>query len=398
MAERLNSLAYNETPGSNHSSSAFNPRSVSLDIRTPAELAAVNEFLLTLGRDVSCLSRPALAPSHASNFSTDNYFDPSNLSQLGLTGMPGILPANPGFTDPTYGSSNTQYSNRGSNYYSSTRATQPTIPNQYGNMYDIHDSLNNYSASNDYTRRNKYSPSSLSAHHHHPTPPLDDGSPHSAMSTPPVVLTPPQLPLSMPDAFDYLRPSRGAPSVALAPREAIAKTMRQIVPLGSLPPAGRPPQPVEPKLPLASHRPRAVFGSTSSRSQSKSGSIYPLLTSGDVEFKLPPLNKAFRSSSRPPSRDSSPSTSTESSPAMQTTVLPGIHSITSTAHDHDDEHHLSHQVGRIELEKSPGLRAGSISAEERKRHAEFILNLLVTVNQNFKNRYLPTVDVEMSPA
>ena len=403
MAERLNSLAYNETSGSNHSSSAFNPRSVSLDIRTPAELAAVNEFLLTLGRDVSCLSRPALAPSPVSNFSTDNYFDPSHLSQLGLTGMPGILPQNSGFADPTYGSSNTQYSNRGSGYYSSTRATQPAVPSQYGNMYDIHDSLNNYSTSNDYTRRpTKYS-GSLSAHHHHPTPPLDNGSPHSTTSTPPVILTPPQLPLSMPDAFDYLRPSRGAPSVALAPQETMVKAMRQMIPLKSLPSTGRPPQPVEPKLPLASHRPRAVFGSTSSSStsQSKSGSIYPLLTAGDVQLKLPPLNKAFRSSSRPSSRDSSPSTSTESSPVMQATVLPGIHSITSAAvaahsSDHDDEHHLSRQVGKIELERSPRLRAGSISAEERKRHAEFILNLLVTVNQNFKNKYLP-VDVEMGP-
>src|SRR6266508_1445948 len=213
MAERLNSIAYNETSLSNHLPSGFNPRSVSFDIRTPAELAAVNDFLLALGRDVSCLTRPALAPSHASNFSTDNYFDPSHLTQLGLTGMPGIPPANSGFTDSAYGSSNTQYSNRGS-YCSSTRATQPAIPSQYGNMYDIHDSLNNYSASSDYSRRsNKYSPGSFSTHHH-PTPPLENSSPHSTTSTPPVTLTPP-LPLSMPDTFDYVRPSRGAPSVTL---------------------------------------------------------------------------------------------------------------------------------------------------------------------------------------
>jgi len=31
----------------------FNPRSVSFDVRTPQELAAVNEFLITLGRDVA---------------------------------------------------------------------------------------------------------------------------------------------------------------------------------------------------------------------------------------------------------------------------------------------------------------------------------------------------------
>lgn len=38
----------------------FNPRAVSLDIRTPKELAAVNEFLIALGRDVS-LKQPGLA-------------------------------------------------------------------------------------------------------------------------------------------------------------------------------------------------------------------------------------------------------------------------------------------------------------------------------------------------
>ena len=105
---------------------------------------------------------------------------------------------------------------------------------------------------------------------------------------------------SMPDVSGYLRPSRGAPAVALAPQEDMAKAMRQ------------------PKLPLAAHRPRAVFGSTSSSStsQSKSGSIYLLLTSGNLEFKLPPLNTAFSFLSRPSSRDSSPRTSTESSPVM----------------------------------------------------------------------------------
>ncbi|KAF9040390.1 hypothetical protein BDZ89DRAFT_919588, partial [Hymenopellis radicata] len=49
MAERLNHLAYSyqQNPAN------FNPRSVSLDIRTPEELAAVNEFLVTLGRNVA---------------------------------------------------------------------------------------------------------------------------------------------------------------------------------------------------------------------------------------------------------------------------------------------------------------------------------------------------------
>ena len=65
MAERLDTLAYaqqhsNNSPTYSSTAGTFNPRSVSLDIRTPEELAAVNEFLLTLGRDVSSSIRPLI--------------------------------------------------------------------------------------------------------------------------------------------------------------------------------------------------------------------------------------------------------------------------------------------------------------------------------------------------
>ena len=53
----------------------------------PRKLAAVNQFLLTLGRDVTSLheSRTSLNSQTYSH-----YFDYDDLSQLGLTGMPGI--------------------------------------------------------------------------------------------------------------------------------------------------------------------------------------------------------------------------------------------------------------------------------------------------------------------
>ncbi len=57
MADRLTSLAYTNVTGSD-SDATFSPRSISLDIRTPEELAAVNQFLLTLGRDVTSLHEP----------------------------------------------------------------------------------------------------------------------------------------------------------------------------------------------------------------------------------------------------------------------------------------------------------------------------------------------------
>ncbi|KAJ3483376.1 hypothetical protein NLJ89_g12068 [Agrocybe chaxingu] len=98
MAERLNNIAYTQNGGSN---SSFNPRSVSLDIRTPEELAAVNEFLITLGRDVSGSVRPSGTSSHSSsNFSPENYFDPANLSQLGLSAMVRSMAATARTTPP----------------------------------------------------------------------------------------------------------------------------------------------------------------------------------------------------------------------------------------------------------------------------------------------------------
>ncbi|KAF8273978.1 hypothetical protein EI94DRAFT_1434037, partial [Lactarius quietus] len=82
MAERLTSLAY----ANSNVNPTFNPRSVSLDIRSPEELAAVNHFLLTLGRDVVSAQESRLS----SNPQAYNYFDYDQLSHLGLTGMPGM--------------------------------------------------------------------------------------------------------------------------------------------------------------------------------------------------------------------------------------------------------------------------------------------------------------------
>ena len=82
MAERLSTLQSLSSTAAlpNHPGQpGFPPRSVSFDIRSPEELAAVNEFLITLGRDITggAVSRPT-APDYP-----QSYFDPSGLSQLG---------------------------------------------------------------------------------------------------------------------------------------------------------------------------------------------------------------------------------------------------------------------------------------------------------------------------
>ncbi|KAG9053319.1 hypothetical protein FS842_008345 [Serendipita sp. 407] len=74
------------------------PRSVSVDIHTPEDLAAVNAFLLALGRDVTGLPRsppqqvhPLLQPRRSTEYySHEHWFNDDALASIGLTGLPGL--------------------------------------------------------------------------------------------------------------------------------------------------------------------------------------------------------------------------------------------------------------------------------------------------------------------
>jgi hypothetical protein len=366
MAERLNSLANAQslsqtTLQQGPALNPFNPRSVSFDIRSPEELAAVNEFLITLGRDVT---GPASVPrgmhSHSDyQTSPQSYFDPETLAQLGIAGMPGV-PSVPGsgagyHGDGGYGTTHGLVNQLPQTAYPS-RPAHPSLQSvqsvQYAN--GLYPSVPNF----DYTspspssfhpqaaRRVSLSPLGdeypQSATFHQPTPthflpsaayelsaaggasPL---SSHSSMSTPPNA-TPPHLAEGL-HSFDYMRPSRGPPpAVQLAPVDFQQRTVRTIVPLRSAGPGARdggPPEPVQPKwdpsgprrgqLKLTSqYSPSSVSsqasssgGPSSSRPSSptslrRSDSLYShLLRDGDV--KLPPIHKKFRSPS-PVSRES----------------------------------------------------------------------------------------------
>jgi hypothetical protein len=417
MADRLNNIAYTQhiTSGNNHTPSNFNPRSVSLDIRTPEELAAVNEFLITLGRDVS--TGGSRHPSHhqsplhsgPNSFSPETYFDTVSLGQLGLAGMPGMPGSESNFlTDNAYpGNSSEHFQSFFHSSHPASRSSHPSVqPGHYGPIYPtMNDSPMTYSPPRTYSAtQNARRPSGKyahptgssfsSQHYQHPTPPLETGSPHSTVSTP-VNSTPPQIPMSMPETsatFDYIRASRGTPPVPrLSPVDYMGKSMRSIVPLKAVPGSSTKyvgpsrPEPIEPKIITALHRgPPAKLTPSSVSLSSKPGSLYPLLTSGDVQYKLPPLNHLYRSPS-PDSRESTPS-STHSSPITQVTILPSLHSIASPSlsgvrSKESDE--LTREIGRIELKN----RTMEISAQDRRRHAELIRNLLVAINKDFKQRY-----------
>ncbi|KAF5388607.1 hypothetical protein D9757_004601 [Collybiopsis confluens] len=388
MAERLNTLTY----GHPQANPSFNPRSVSLDIRTPEELAAVNEFLVTLGRDVSSSissSRPGHHSVHASSagFSSESYFDPVALSQLGLTGMPGLPTPDDFAPAPSVYAGNSP-----TNTHLSQRSTSSA-------MYSgIHSAEINHAPSHA-RRSSRYSPHHYEYHggssYHQPTPPLDpgSGSPHSAAATP-LNTTPPHMSLNMHGvaapfsnggryppltsaypqqsshpsqfgihinpstesaaAFDYIRPPRGpGPDVGLMMGDAIDRSMRRpIMVLKSIPAGagystnplvGIPPEPLEPKLSsVVLHRGPPAKLSTLEESSKKltpvpsgsttSSSLYPTLTltEGNKEFKLAPLHSKYRSASppasSPASRASTPS-SVENSPRSHSTVLPSLKSL-----------------------------------------------------------------------
>ncbi|KAJ3825621.1 hypothetical protein F5878DRAFT_656318 [Lentinula raphanica] len=466
MVERLNNMAYN----SSHSNVPFNPRSVSLDIRTPEELAAVNEFLVTLGRDVSGIL-PSNRPGHhgrtSSSFSSESFFDSVGLSQLGLAGMPGLPPSD------EFGSSPLVYA--GASPTSGTFSHRPTASGMYSNIGGESRRPSRYQYG--YPGQDDF---------HHPTPPLDSGSgsPHSTST--PLNTTPHISPHmhAMPQSFssngrypalspstvssqtshpspapgqfgihinpsaesaagfDYLRASRGsAPDVGLLMPDTIGvdkSVRRPMVVLKSLPSkegyssVGAPPEPLEPRLTQGIHRgPPAKLPSIEASSKkltpvpstnNPASALYPTLTltEGDVQFKLPPL-KTFRSDSPLPTSRASTPGSVDDSVHSKTTVLPSLKSIAEAGSVNSylqkpqrsltgESDELAREVGKIELTgpgASPSLPHTAIPSagperssplprkpfydvhiplDERRRHAEFIKTLLVSINEDFLKR------------
>ncbi|KAJ7631187.1 hypothetical protein FB45DRAFT_917781 [Roridomyces roridus] len=374
-------------------SPSYDPRmaELSLDIRTPEELAAVNDFLITLGRDVSDTGRHH---SGGSGFSGESYFDPVSLSQLGLAGMPGMPPNVPIEGAPYPNSAQIPF------YSTSSRSTH----GQYGPMYpSIDDAHVTYPP-----RGAKYAPY---PHHHHytPSPPHERGSP-------------PHMNIPPPDsaAYDYLRPSR----------DYMRKSMHRIELLKTAPDSVSKPEPVEPRIVAPAHRgmPANLVSATTSlpvsavrdstpppaaSSLKEGGSLYPLLTSGDVQYKLAPLQHRYRSPSpTSTSAESTPAASVQSSPkTAEITVLPSLRSIApslppvpvrmGSGSGTDD---VAKELGRIQLGRQAG---AAVSPEERRRHAELIRNLLVAINSEFRERHgtpsiprppSPVRDVEMTAA
>ncbi|KAG0704399.1 hypothetical protein DFH29DRAFT_912190 [Suillus ampliporus] len=448
MVERLNSLAYAQD-GAHYDE--FNPRSVSFDVRTPEELAAVNEFLVTLGRDVTASNNRG-SQDLSGRFSPTSYFDADSLSQLGLTGMPGLLGPGTAYAhDAAYSQAahpSHQYASAYPSPPSLGRSSHPSVQhNQYNPVYSpMHaPAPSGYSehytpshrvsapASHDFTLNTpssaySYHSTSTPQGHFHPTPPLDPTSPHSSSSTPSNATPPHHSSIQESFAeFNSLRGPRGAPPpVQMAAPEYHHKAMRTMIPLKTAP--GNAPEPVAPKPTTITHLGSIKSLLSSSppppSSVASSSKLYPLLLPEDSDlklpslkpdagpFRLPPLKDMYRSPSpvtqsvsRSPdtSRGTTPS-STRSSPVSTHTVIPSLRSITETSES--DE--LVKKVGKIQLDHM----TKEVTPEDRRKHAELIRNLLVKINKDYRKRFgtpqlessgvlrtrQPSVDVEMAAA
>lgn len=79
--------------------------------------------------------------------------------------------------------------------------------------------------------------------------------------------------------------------------------------------------------------------------------------------------------------------------------MPSLRSIAETSEGSSDEHELARKVGGIELDHySP---SKDTTAEQRRKHADLIRNLLVKINSEYKQQYgmprLTSVAVKQEP-
>jgi len=409
MIQRLSNLAHlsnmssgnqghghgNAYGGYSHQQSLFNPRSVSFDVHTPEELAAVNEFLITLGRDVTTTTRPhhSAARHSASEYedhAPHSYFNPAGLNELGLAGMPGIMSA-PGSgasypdTASYSGSAMPPYPSKTSNSVPGMNFANPNAGSMYPDIL-----ANSYP---DLQRRPDRQMASLpssfqDSHYHSPqpflTPPLEFessvSSPHSSLSTP----------SNANHEFDYVRPTRGsAPIAQMAPLDFTQKSIRHITQLKTLPEDHKPEQRETKPAKLISPLPSPEVAG----SQNAGSTLYPLLTtSGDAGLTLAPLRHRHRSPSPSSSSSVTPSRSSTASPELPTEAEhPTLPSIRSIAADH-----LAHRVKEIDIEdedeeKTPSEMDWQEDEDEeqsrRREHAMLIKDLLVLINSDFRKKH-----------
>lgn len=408
MVDRLNSLA---SYGPNHDSAAppisnhhyahqpapplsagppshdphFNPRSISFDVRSPEELAAVNHFLLTLGRNIHrpTASHPPSTGSHAGYHTPpDSFFDPVS---LGIAGMPGAQMPSPNtvphssfdaFTNSSPPTSAASYS---SHHYSSrphyTSAPPGSAPAS-ANMYPHLNGVEGYSP---------HSPIEQSHRRIHVSTSIPPHAYHQPSRSPNGVLISPAA-----DSFDYIRATRQGVAPTLAPADFSKPIRREAMKLRSLPttasPLGStsPPESEDVEMDSASRLSTPAPGDES---------LYPLLTEGNSRYKLAPFNSPPSSSSSSSSssrstnshhRSTSSSSSTQTLPSLRSTLRSVAASAGMSSDEEDNGESTSPRLQPRAAHHEYGMRAVVEDKDQRRQHAELIKRLIITINEQYK--------------
>ncbi|KAF8140453.1 hypothetical protein EV363DRAFT_1579791 [Boletus edulis] len=358
------------------------PAPVSFDVRTPEELAAVNEFLVTLGRDVATsVHRATHSQPPPDRFSPSSYFDPESLNQLGLAGMPGLStsqsfahdPPYPSYHYPsgTYPSPPVSIARSAQSQYSYPASTYPT-----DHIPPSHTRPVSPSASHEFAMAHaSVYPSPSSQGRLHSTPPLDPTSPHSSSSTPSNATPPAPLPpcptrfhsLTIKPVHTVMNPLKTAPGTLT---ELPEPKLYRGPPLGSLVSTTKDSLKSSNTLyppPLTRGLSTSNFPH-SGRMPVRSGCPQSLRCTAPPHPSLPLARLTHHAGPHPAQRDQSPV------PAHKT-----VHSLLSITEN--DE--LVSKVDKIELAHIHK----DNSLEERRRHAELLRHLLVKINQDYRKRF-----------
>ncbi|EKC99125.1 transcription factor PacC [Trichosporon asahii var. asahii CBS 8904] len=345
------------------------------EIRTEADLALFNQFMVSLGREAtsgalpmeqassasaSSISRNSLSPV-SENSPIEDLFNPSELASLGLAGMPGI----PNSSSPPIAAS---------------------LPNNGVSLGGLYPSLDQLDAG-----RPRAASVSESESRNRPIAGLPRAG---SVSGPASRLANLSNLASLPEAwmgsnndnfasFDSLgaRSRSSVQAATLAPRDFYKRTYRHIAPLGAAP----------------NHRESAerTGAQDSDSDESESSTELPGRIAGDERLKLPALGAAEEQQTALPSLKAL--TRRDPSPARH-----------PPAKRHTDDT-LIHGVKRLELDdrrrgESPATSTTSSEPaandvqEMRRRHAALIKAWLVAVNLEFKKRSLDKAQVPLPVA
>ncbi len=164
--------------------------------------------------------------------------------------------------------------------------------------------------------------------------------------------------------------------------------------------------------------------SLSSMGGAEEGKLYPLLTAGDAQFRLPPLKNSplsYNSSSTPSSPALSSTSTKRKSPDMSahansimrvsspsdigsegsrtpspdmaagSTRLPSLRSLAPGLRLPPPigmgGDLLAGGVQRLRLQQQPSQRSSPPGVTERRQHAELIKNMLVSINEGYRKKY-----------